>query len=65
MKMVHNGIEYGVMAAYAEGLNILRNANAGKIEREGDAETRRSNTPSTTSTTSTSPRWRRSGGVAA
>jgi 6-phosphogluconate dehydrogenase len=37
--MVHNGIEYGVMAAYAEGLNILRNANAGKAEREVDAET--------------------------
>jgi len=39
VKMVHNGIEYGVMAAYAEGLNILKNANAGKIEREADAET--------------------------
>jgi 6-phosphogluconate dehydrogenase len=39
VKMVHNGIEYGVMAAYAEGLNILRNANAGKAEREVDAET--------------------------
>jgi 6-phosphogluconate dehydrogenase len=39
VKMIHNGIEYGVMAAYAEGLNILRNANAGKIEREADAET--------------------------
>jgi 6-phosphogluconate dehydrogenase len=38
-KMVHNGIEYGVMAAYAEGLNILRNANAGKVDREVDAET--------------------------
>src|SRR5204862_5174881 len=37
--MVHNGIEYGVMAAYAEGLNILRNANAGKVQREADAET--------------------------
>jgi 6-phosphogluconate dehydrogenase len=37
--MVHNGIEYGVMAAYAEGLNILRNANAGKAKREVDAET--------------------------
>ena len=37
--MVHNGIEYGVMAAYAEGLNILKNANAGKVEREADAET--------------------------
>ena len=39
VKMVHNGIEYGVMAAYAEGLNILKNANAGKVEREADAET--------------------------
>jgi 6-phosphogluconate dehydrogenase len=39
VKMVHNGIEYGVMAAYAEGLNILRNANAGKAQREADAET--------------------------
>jgi 6-phosphogluconate dehydrogenase len=39
VKMVHNGIEYGIMAAYAEGLNILRNANAGKAKREADAET--------------------------
>jgi 6-phosphogluconate dehydrogenase len=39
VKMVHNGIEYGVMAAYAEGLNILRNADAGAGEREADAET--------------------------
>ncbi len=39
VKMVHNGIEYGVMAAYAEGLNILRNANAGNRPREVDAET--------------------------
>ena len=39
VKMVHNGIEYGVMAAYAEGLNILRNANAGSLQREADAET--------------------------
>jgi 6-phosphogluconate dehydrogenase len=39
VKMVHNGIEYGVMAAYAEGLNILKNANAGKVKREADAET--------------------------
>jgi 6-phosphogluconate dehydrogenase len=37
--MVHNGIEYGIMAAYAEGLNILRHANAGKQARTGDAET--------------------------
>jgi 6-phosphogluconate dehydrogenase len=39
VKMVHNGIEYGIMAAYAEGLNILNNADAGKVEREADAET--------------------------
>lgn len=39
VKMVHNGIEYGVMAAYAEGLNLLRHANAGKKEHAADAET--------------------------
>jgi len=39
VKMVHNGIEYGLMAAYAEGLNILRHANVGKAKREEDAET--------------------------
>src|SRR5215470_7631483 len=39
VKMVHNGIEYGVMAAYAEGLNILRNANIGKNQQNVDAET--------------------------
>jgi 6-phosphogluconate dehydrogenase len=39
VKMVHNGIEYGLMAAYAEGLNILKHANAGKTSRETDAET--------------------------
>jgi 6-phosphogluconate dehydrogenase len=39
VKMVHNGIEYGIMAAYAEGLNILRNANAGKHQQDSDAET--------------------------
>src|SRR6187431_1985518 len=39
VKMVHNGIEYGIMAAYAEGMNILRNANAGKVKRQADAET--------------------------
>jgi 6-phosphogluconate dehydrogenase len=39
VKMVHNGIEYGLMAAYAEGLNILRHANVGKGQREADAET--------------------------
>jgi 6-phosphogluconate dehydrogenase len=39
VKMVHNGIEYGVMAAYAEGFNILKHANAGKATAEVDAET--------------------------
>ncbi len=39
VKMVHNGIEYGLMAAYAEGMNILRNANAGKRSHDSDAET--------------------------
>jgi 6-phosphogluconate dehydrogenase len=39
VKMVHNGIEYGVMAAYAEGLGILRGANAGRRARAVDAET--------------------------
>ncbi len=39
VKMVHNGIEYGVMAAYAEGLNILRHANEGREQRDVDAET--------------------------
>jgi 6-phosphogluconate dehydrogenase len=39
VKMIHNGIEYGVMAAYAEGLNILKHADVGLIDREPDAET--------------------------
>jgi 6-phosphogluconate dehydrogenase len=38
VKMVHNGIEYGLMAAYAEGLNILENADAGKARRDADAD---------------------------
>ena len=37
--MVHNGIEYGLMAAYAEGLNVLKQANVGKILQQQDAET--------------------------
>jgi 6-phosphogluconate dehydrogenase len=41
VKMVHNGIEYGVMASYSEGLNVLRNANIGKTKQTNDAE----NTP--------------------
>jgi 6-phosphogluconate dehydrogenase len=39
VKMVHNGIEYGLMAAYAEGFNVLRHANIGNVERRADAET--------------------------
>jgi 6-phosphogluconate dehydrogenase len=39
VKMVHNGIEYGLMAAYAEGLNILKHANVGKSSAHTDAET--------------------------
>ena len=39
VKMVHNGIEYGLMAAYAEGLNVLRGASIGKGRQEADAET--------------------------
>jgi 6-phosphogluconate dehydrogenase len=39
VKMVHNGIEYGLMAAYAEGLNILKHANVGRHEHDVDAET--------------------------
>jgi 6-phosphogluconate dehydrogenase len=39
VKMVHNGIEYGLMAAYAEGLNVLRHANVGELDHAKDAET--------------------------
>jgi 6-phosphogluconate dehydrogenase len=39
VKMVHNGIEYGLMAAYAEGMGILRSANVGKVQHAADAET--------------------------
>jgi 6-phosphogluconate dehydrogenase len=39
VKMVHNGVEYGLMAAYAEGLNVIKNADAGRRQRQADAET--------------------------
>jgi 6-phosphogluconate dehydrogenase len=45
VKMVHNGIEYGLMAAYAEGLNILKHADAGVHKAEADAETAPINNP--------------------
>ena len=45
VKMVHNGIEYGIMAAYAEGLNILKHADVGETDVEADAETTPLRTP--------------------
>jgi len=45
VKMVHNGIEYGIMAAYAEGLNVLRNADVGTRKHDVDAETTPLRTP--------------------
>ena len=66
VKMVHNGIEYGMMASFAEGLNILRNANAGK---QATARRRRDradgSSRSSTSSTSTPPRSPRCGAAAA
>ena len=55
VKMVHNGIEYGVMAAYAEGFNILKHASIGKEQQDVDAET----TPSPPRTVSIRPESRR------
>ena len=51
VKMVHNGIEYGIMASYAEGLNILRHANVGRRQRTCDAETTPLRNPRNTVTT--------------
>ena len=65
VKMVHNGIEYGIMAAYAEGLNILRKANVGKHAEEASAEAAPCATPPSTATTWTSPPWPRCGAGAA
>ena len=63
VKMVHNGIEYGIMAAYAEGLNILRHANVGAEGREKDAETSPLREPETLQydidTTEVAELWRR------
>ena len=63
--MVHNGIEYGIMAAYAEGLNILHHANVGKHAEEASAEAAPCATPASTATTWTSPPWPRCGAGAA
>ena len=62
VKMVHNGIEYGLMAAYAEGLNLLHHASAEPSRATPTRRRRRSTTRSTTATTSTSRRSPRSGG---
>ena len=65
VKMVHNGIEYGLMEAYAEGFNLLHKAGAGAADREADAETAPLLDPSTTGTRSTSRPSPRCGGEAA
>ena len=66
VKMVHNGIEYGLMAAYAEGLNILHHANAGKEHRDVDAETTPLRAPGALPVRSRpAPTSPRSGGAAA
>ncbi|HKB29342.1 MAG TPA: decarboxylating 6-phosphogluconate dehydrogenase [Streptosporangiaceae bacterium] len=63
VKMVHNGIEYGMMASIAEGLNVLHNANAGKRQSVGDAETAPLENPEfyqfDIDTTSVAEVWRR------
>ena len=65
VKMVHNGIEYGLMAAYAEGLNILRHADVGRRAHATDAERRRCAMPTSIATSSISRRSPRSGAAAA
>ncbi len=68
VKMVHNGIEYGVMAAYAEGLNILRHAGVGTLDHEVDAETTPLRDPQyyryDIDTTAVSEVWRRGSVIA-
>jgi 6-phosphogluconate dehydrogenase len=65
VKMVHNGIEYGLMAAYTEGLGVLRAANVGKQQHAIDAETTPLRDPEYYSTTSIWLTSRRCGGAAA
>ncbi len=66
VKMVHNGVEYGLMAAYAEGLNIIKNADVGRSASTSSTPRRhRCATRSTTSTRSTWPTSRKCGGEAA
>ena len=65
VKMVHNGIEYGLMAAYAEGLNVLHHANFGKQMQEHDAETAPLRDPERTTRTTWTSRIAEVGGAAA
>ena len=66
VKMVHNGIEYGIMAAYAEGMSILRHANVGEQQHAVDAETTPLRNPGALSIRSQSAATsRRCGGAAA
>ena len=65
VKMVHNGIEYGLMAAYAEGLNILHHANIGKSRPTSTPKPPRCAIPNTTNMTSTCATSPKSGAVAA
>ena len=64
VKMVHNGVEYGMMAAIAEGLSIIKHADAGAAPRRSTRRPRRCATRRPTSTTSTSRRWPSSGAAA-
>ena len=64
VKMVHNGVEYGMMAAIAEGLSIIKHADAGLHQDEIDAETTPLRNPGPTSTRLTRARSLRSGGAA-
>ena len=67
VKMIHNGIEYGIMAAYAEGIGILKGADAGKSQSEVDAETtplRDPNTTMSSNLTDISEVWRRGSVIA-
>lgn len=64
VKMVHNGVEYGMMAAIAEGLSIIKRADVGKAGKRSTRRRRPCAMRGPTSTTSTSERWPRSGGAA-
>jgi len=68
VKMVHNGVEYGIMAAYAEGFNVLRHANVGRAGQEVDAETKPLREPEyyqyEIDTTAVAEVWRRGSVVA-